>query len=134
MPLKYISSFFRSLELPLINTKLHLELSWTKKFIISNVGANGNDDNDTNTFQITKTEFYVPGVTLKTDDNLKLTKFLSKGFKISVFWNKYKSKIETHTLDNSNLKIILLGSSFQGVNRLFCRLITMAMIMVKKTL
>ena len=30
VPLKYISSFFRSLELPLINTKLHLELNWTK--------------------------------------------------------------------------------------------------------
>ena len=29
LPLKYISSFFGSLELPLINTKLHLELSWT---------------------------------------------------------------------------------------------------------
>ena len=30
VPLKYVSSFFRSLELPLINTKLHLELNWTK--------------------------------------------------------------------------------------------------------
>ena len=49
--------------------------------IISNVGANNNDGNDTNTFQITKTEFYAPVVTLKTDGNLKLTKLLSKGFK-----------------------------------------------------
>ena len=30
MPLKYISLFFRSLELPSINTKLQLELYWTK--------------------------------------------------------------------------------------------------------
>ena len=50
VPLKYISSFFGSLELPLINTKLHLELSSTKNCIMSNVGNNSN--NDTNIFQI----------------------------------------------------------------------------------
>ena len=86
---------------------------------MSNVGANDNDDNNTNKFQITKSELYVPVVTLKTDDNLKLTKLLSKRFKRSVLWNEYKSKIETHTLDSNNLKRILLDSSFQEVNRLF---------------
>ena len=30
VPSKYISNFFRSLELPLINTKLYIELNWTK--------------------------------------------------------------------------------------------------------
>ena len=30
VPLKYLSNFFRSLEMPLINSKIHLELSWTK--------------------------------------------------------------------------------------------------------
>ena len=30
VPLKFVSSFFRSLELPLINTKIHLDLSWKK--------------------------------------------------------------------------------------------------------
>ena len=29
VPLKYISNFFRNLELPLINTKLHMGLNWT---------------------------------------------------------------------------------------------------------
>ena len=29
-PLKYLSIFFRSLEMPLLNTKLQLELNWTK--------------------------------------------------------------------------------------------------------
>ena len=90
MLLKNISSFFRSLELPLINTKLHLKLSWTENCIMNNVGANDNDDNNTNTFQITKTELYITAVTLKTDDNLKLIKLLSKRFKRSVFWNEYK--------------------------------------------
>ena len=73
VPLKYISSFFRSAEIPLINTTLHLELSWTKNSIISNVAGDS-------TFQVTKIV-----VTLNTDNNLKLTKLLNKGFKRSVF-------------------------------------------------
>ena len=108
--LKYVSSFFRSLELQLINTKLHLELNWTKNSVMSNLAG-------ATTFQITKTELYVPVVTLNTSDNLKLTKLLSKGFKRSVFWNEYKSKIQTEAADNNNLKRILLDGSFQGVNR-----------------
>ena len=35
-PLKYVSNFFRSLELPLINTKLYMELNWTKFNISDN--------------------------------------------------------------------------------------------------
>ena len=70
-------------------------------------------------FQITCTKLYIPVCTLKAKENIKLTKLQSKGFKRSVFWNEYKSKIETQDLDNNNLKIILLDSSFQGVNRLF---------------
>ena len=53
VPLKYISIFFRSLEMPLINTKLYIELNCTKHSIISNF-------NTATTFQITKTELYVP--------------------------------------------------------------------------
>ena len=55
--------------------------------IMSDVG----DDNETvnnlaiHTFQITKTELYVPVVTLNTDDNKKLSDLLSKGFKRLVF-------------------------------------------------
>ena len=62
VPLKYISSFFRSLELPLINTKLFIQLNYTKNSVISdNAGAT--------TSKISKTEFYVPVVTLKPEDN-----------------------------------------------------------------
>ena len=56
VPLKYVSSFFRSLEMPLINTKLHLELNWTKNCITSNV------EGDTR-FKIASTKLYVPVVT-----------------------------------------------------------------------
>ena len=37
----------------------------------------------------------------------------------SVYWNEYKSKIETKHLDNDNITRFLLDASFQGVNRLF---------------
>ena len=47
VPLKYISSFFRSIELPLINTKLHIELNWTKNSVMSNIAT-------ATTFQIKK--------------------------------------------------------------------------------
>ena len=36
VPLKYLSNFFRSLEMPLINYKIHLELNWTKNCVMSN--------------------------------------------------------------------------------------------------
>ena len=38
--LKYLSNFWRSLEMPLINCKIHLELYWSKNCVVSNtVGA-----------------------------------------------------------------------------------------------
>ena len=39
VPLKYLSIFFRSLEMPLINCKLQLELSWTNNSVMSNTGG-----------------------------------------------------------------------------------------------
>ena len=82
VPLKYISSFFRSLELPLINTKLYIQLNYTKKSIMSTVNA----DNST-TFKITETELHVPVVTLKAEDNRKLNQLLDSEFKRTVYWN-----------------------------------------------
>ena len=50
---------------------------------------------------------------------LNLTKQLNEGFKRQVYWNKYKSKIETQDADANNLKRFSLDASFQRVNRLF---------------
>ena len=80
-------------------------------------GDNANDGEKT--FQITNTKLYVPIVTLSTTDNVNLTKQLNEGFKKSVYWNEYKSKIETKNLDNNNVTRFPLDASFQGVNRLF---------------
>ena len=114
VPLQYLSNFFRSLEIPLINCKIHLELSWTKDCVLSSV------DNDPKTsFKITSAKLYVPIVTLSTKDNVDLTKQLNQGFKRSVYWNEYNSKIETKDADNNNVTRFPLDASFQGVNRLF---------------
>ena len=36
MPLKYLSDFWRTLEIPLINCKINLMLTWSANFIITN--------------------------------------------------------------------------------------------------
>ena len=121
-PLKYLSNFFRSLEMTLINCKIHLELNWNDDCVIygAYTYAVGDNANDRETkFQITSTKLYVPGVTLSTKGNENLTKQLDEGFKRSVYWNEYKSKIETKTADDNNVIRFPLDTSFQGVNRLF---------------
>ena len=72
----------------MINCKIHLDLNWIKNCAMSNIAG------DT-TFKITNTKLYVPIVTLSTEDNVKLTKKLNEGFKRPVYWNKYKTKIES---------------------------------------
>ena len=122
MPLKYLSIFFRSLEISLINCKVHLELNWNKDCVMSGADtyAGGDNANDRETkFQRTSTKLYVPVVTLSTKYNENLSKQLDEGFKRSVYWNEYKSKIETKTADDNNVIRFPLDASFQGVNRLF---------------
>ena len=99
VPLKYVSNCFRSLELPLINTKLYMELNWTKYSVLSSTDQNS-------IFQITKGELYIPVVTLNTENNNKLSKLLSEGFERTVIWNEYKSKIEGINIpaNNNNFK------------------------------
>ena len=82
--------------------------------------AGGDNVNDRETtFKITSTKLYVQIVTLSTKDNVNLTKQLNGGFKRSVYWNEYKSKIETKEANNDNVTKFPLDTSFQGVNRLF---------------
>ena len=113
VPLKYLSNFWRTLEMPLINCKVELILTWSKNFvIISTDVANQNP-----TFTITETNLHVPVVTLSTQDNVKLLPQLKSGFKIMISWNKYLGKPEL-LAQNANLNH-LIEPCFQGVNRLF---------------
>ena len=102
---------------PLINYKIQYQLNWTK-----NCAMSDNDDEDNNddiTFKITNTKLYVSIVPLSTEENVKLTQQLNKGFKRPVFWNEHKTKIEQKHLHNNNIIRLYLDASFQGVKRLF---------------
>ena len=107
VPLKYLSNFWRSLEMPLIN---NLELSWIEDCILSSAGNSAN-------FEITDVKLHVPIVTLSTKDSVNLTKQLSEGFKRSVYWNSYQTKPAKVIEKGKNL-YELLNASFQCVRRL----------------
>ena len=62
MPLEYLSNFRKTLEMPLINCEVNLELAWSKDCVITNSTGEVK-------FQITETKLYVPVVTLSTQDN-----------------------------------------------------------------
>ena len=72
-PLKYLSNFWRSLEMPLINCKVEISLKWIENCMSTTA--------NTATFKITDTKLYIPIVTLSSEDNVKLSKLLSEGFK-----------------------------------------------------
>ena len=113
VPLKYLSNFWRTLEIPLINCEVNLILTWSKDCVITNSTGEGK-------FAITETKLYVPVVTLSTKDNEKLLQKLKSGFKKAINWNKYESSIKTFA-QNRYLYIIdyLINPSFQRVNRFF---------------
>ena len=110
VPLKYLSNFWRTLEMPLINCEVNLILRWSSTCVIT-------ESNGAGTFEITDTKLYVPVVTLSIQENAKFLQQLKSGFKRVINWNKYLSKPEL-IRRNPNLNH-LVEPSFQGVNRLF---------------
>ena len=112
VPLKYLSNFFRSLEMPLNNCKIKLNLTWKKECVLST-------DNGNAVFIINDTKMYVPLVTLSKEDNKDFIEQQNKGFQRSIYWNEYKTKEINENADPNVFKYINLDPSFQGVNRLF---------------
>ena len=74
VPLKYLSKFWKTLEMPLINCEVSLILTWSSTCVITNSTGIGK-------FEITDTKLYVPAVTLSTQDNVKLLEQLKSGLK-----------------------------------------------------
>ena len=73
VPLKYLSIFWRTLEMPLINCEVNLDLTWSRDFVIIN-------STDEGKFAIAETKLYVSVVALSTEDNAKLVQQLKSGF------------------------------------------------------
>ena len=88
VPTKYLSNFWKTLEMLLISCEINLILNWSANCVIvptavANQGA---------TFAVTDTKLYVHVVTLPSQDNVKLLRQLKSGFKRTVNWNKYQPK------------------------------------------
>ena len=99
VPLKYLSNFWRSLNIPLINCEVELILTWFKNCVLINKSTRDADynanpivyeiDNPENAiFQITDTKLYVPVVSLSKENDIKLLEQLKSGFKRTIKWNK----------------------------------------------
>ena len=110
VPLKYLSNFCRTIEMPLNNCKVNLILTWSSTCVITNSTGAG-------TIAITDTRLYVPVVTLSIQENTNLLQQLKSGFKRVINWNKHLSKPEL-LAQNPNLNH-LVEPSFQGINRFF---------------
>ena len=82
VPLKYLTNFWRTLELPLINCEVNLILTWSPTCVITNSTGAG-------TLELTDAKLYVPVVTLSTKETAKLLQQSKSGFKRVINWNKY---------------------------------------------
>ena len=115
VPLKYLSNFWRSLDLPLINCEIELDLRWARNCIISKISrtfkaVDPNVDpvvyqvtsqTTTATFQINNAKLYVPLVTLSIYDDIKFLEYIKQGFTRTISWNKYRSEITTLPKNNN---------------------------------
>ena len=80
VPLKYLSNFGGTLEMPLNNCEVAIILTWSENRVI--IRTNIADQNTT--FTTTKTNLYVNVVTLSTQENVKLLPLLKSGFKRTI--------------------------------------------------
>ena len=111
--LKYVSNFWRTLKMSLINCEINLIFTWSANYLL----VAGTVANQVPTFTVTDTKLYVSLVTLSTQDNTKLFEQIKSGFKRTIIWNKYQFKITTQA--QNQYVDYLIDPSFQGVNGLF---------------
>ena len=115
--------------MPLINCEVSMTLTWSWNCVLTDItkqavrtAPGGNPartaiNAPTNaTFQITDTKLYLPVVTLSTENDKKLLEQLRTGFKRTIKWSKYRSKMTDQTKNNLNY---LIDPTFTKINRLF---------------
>ena len=128
VPLKYLSNFWRSLNIPLVNCEVELILTLLKNCVLIDKSTRDADynanphvskiDNPENSiFQVTDTKLYVPVVTLSKENYIELLEQLKRGFKRTIKWDKYRSQM-TSQPQNYNLNYSV-DPTFTNINRLF---------------
>ena len=95
VPLKYLSNFWRTLNIPLINCEVYLTLTWSENCVLATKAtrnaAPGVDaiNNPTGaTFKRKDTKLHAPVVTLSAENDNKLLEQLKTGFKRTIPWYK----------------------------------------------
>ena len=93
MSLKYLSNFWRALDIPLINCEINLILTWSENCVLTSK-ATRDADPDANpaiaainanvTIKIKDAKLYVPVVTLPNEKDKILLKKLRTGFKRTI--------------------------------------------------
>ena len=124
---KFLINLLRSLDLPLINCRIELNLS-----IITEASKTYGSVPNTNpvryqvtsqkaraTLQISNIKLYVPVVTLSINDNIKFLQNIKQGFKRTISCKKYRSEITTQS-KNNNLDY-LIDPTFRSINVLSLR-------------
>ena len=113
VPLKHLSNFWKTLDIPLINCDVSLALSCSancfitrleKKLVTAAQRHNPAvyDDSPTNaTFKITDCKMYLSVVTLSVENDNKLLEQLKTGFKRTIKWNRYRSETSNQTKNNN---------------------------------
>ena len=124
IPLKHLTNFWKSLNIPLINCEVELILTWSKNCVLADMTVRDAQNNNLAIvapagleFKITDTKLYVPLVSLSKENDIKLLEQLKSGFKRTIKWNKCRSQM-TIQLQNNNLNY-LIDPTFANVNRLF---------------
>ena len=82
--LKYLSNFWRTLEMPLINCEVELILTWSPGCVIIYTDV----AEKAPTFIVIETNLYVPVAALSTQDNGKLLPQLKSGFQRTIGCHK----------------------------------------------
>ena len=126
VPLKYLSNFWKTLDMAMIDCEVSLTLTWSKDCVLADlITRNGSPNADppvaainalTNaTFKITDCKLYVPVVTLSAENGNKLLEQVKTEIKRKITWNKYRSEMSKQTKSN-NLNYLIYPTN---VNRLF---------------
>ena len=113
IPLKYLSNFWRNLNIPLINCEVELIFTWFKNCVLIDKLTRDADYDapidrkidipENAIFKITDTKLYVPVVSLSKENDIKLLEQLKSGFKRTIKWNKYRSQMTIQPQNNNLL-------------------------------
>ena len=119
VPLKYLSNFWRSFEMSVINCKAEIKLKWKKYCVLSAAGNDNLNDNnnDNNIISIIKeTKLYVPVVTFSQEKIKNYQNILAKDLKDQFIRMNIKQivriKIRQMTLDIFSNHILLESIDF----------------------